>query len=250
MKHQPNILQEGLKTKDLKGFLSDVFTVDRLKSKMGEDADVVVLGFRVKEKYPAIDLMEFIEKGYEFILDADMSTGEEFDGQYQVFVEMERTTKLPNQIKELLNGISLLSDCWDWKFKYQKDKTAIPVSDSALTEHIPMSDLAYKQYMLEVKNQDLQEFFDKGIAEIAVESDNTITFSRPYSGDVTAKFVAIGDYETIKDTLPGALSLDEGSQSEMFFLAKYFGNYDINKIGDKFLIRDGNRAVVIEKGRW
>jgi hypothetical protein len=36
-----------------------------------------------------MDLVEFIEKGYKFILDADMSAGEENDGQYQVFVEME-----------------------------------------------------------------------------------------------------------------------------------------------------------------
>jgi hypothetical protein len=36
----------------------------------------------------------------------------------------------------------------------------------------------------------------------------------------------------------------------MFFLAKYIGNYDINKIGNKFLIRNGDRAVVIEKDRW
>ena len=56
-----NILTEGLRREDLKDFVSEVFTVDHYKSKMGEDRDVVVIGFRVKEKYPAIDLMEFIE---------------------------------------------------------------------------------------------------------------------------------------------------------------------------------------------
>jgi hypothetical protein len=50
--------------------------------------------------------------------------------------------------------------------------------------------------------------------------------------------------------VPGALALDESSHSEVTFLNKYLGNYDINKIGDKFLIRNGTRAVVIEKGRW
>jgi len=53
---------------------------------MGEDRDIVVLGFHVRDKNPAADLMEFIERGYTYILDADMSTGEESDGQYQVFV--------------------------------------------------------------------------------------------------------------------------------------------------------------------
>jgi hypothetical protein len=36
----------------------------------------------------------------------------------------------------------------------------------------------------------------------------------------------------------------------MFFLAKYMGSYEINKIGNKFLIRNGDKAVVIEKNNW
>jgi hypothetical protein len=75
-------LSEGLRSGDLENYVSELFTVDRYSSKMGEDSDIVVLGFRVREKHPAIDLMEFIEKGYDFILDADMSAGEENDGQY------------------------------------------------------------------------------------------------------------------------------------------------------------------------
>jgi hypothetical protein len=104
--------------------------------------------------------------------------------------------------------------------------------------------------ILEFKQTDVKGFFDQGAVEVALESDNTLTFSRPYSGDVSAKFIAIGDYEDVKQTVLGALSLDESSQSEMFFLTKYIGNYDINKIGNKFLIRNGDKAVVIEKGRW
>ena len=60
-------LNEGLRSGDLRNYVSEVFTVDRYSSKMGEDQDVVVLGFRVREKNPAIDMMEFIEKGYPFI---------------------------------------------------------------------------------------------------------------------------------------------------------------------------------------
>lgn len=62
---------------------------------MGKDEDVVVISFKVKDKFPAIDLMEFIEKGYTFVLDADMSSGEERDGTYSVFVELERSKDVP-----------------------------------------------------------------------------------------------------------------------------------------------------------
>ena len=88
--------------------------------------------------------------------------------------------------------------------------------------------------------------FRSGSVDVALDEDNTLTFSKPFSGDVTAKFISIGDYENVKDTVPGALSLDESSQSQTVFLEKYLGNYEINKIGDKFLIRNKNKAVVIK----
>ena len=97
-KHQQNQqLNEGLRSGDLEHFVDDLFTVDRYSSKMGEDRDIVVIGFNVREKHPAMDLVEFLETGYRYILDADMSSGEEADGNYQVFVEMVRTQVLPAQ---------------------------------------------------------------------------------------------------------------------------------------------------------
>ena len=86
-------LFEGLRGGDLEGLVSDRFTVDQYKSKMGNDADILVMAFKVTDKFPATDLMEFIEKGYPYVLDADMSTGEEKDGEYRVFVELEREEK-------------------------------------------------------------------------------------------------------------------------------------------------------------
>jgi hypothetical protein len=246
--HQP--LNEGLRSGDLKEFVNDLFTVDQYRSKMGEDKDIVVLGFRVREKLPAMDLVEFIETGYKYILDADMSSGEEHDGQYQVFVEIERSELLPEQMKDLLRGVSYLTGIKDWKFRYQKSPSSVEFSEDAVMEHIPTTPQAYDSKILEIKNTDISEFFDQGSVDVELGENNDITFSKTYSGNVTAKFIAIGDYNDVKETVPGKLSLDENSQSQMFFLTKYLGNYDINKIGNKFLIRNGTKAVVIEKTRW
>ena len=243
-------LNEGLRSGDLKNYVSELFTVDQYKSKMGEDGDVIVLGFRVREKNPAVDMMEFIERGYDFILDADMSAGEENDGQYQVFVEIQRTPELKTQLKELLGGVGQLCDCREWKFRYQKAPTSLEFNEENITEAIPMTKEDYERKVMEIKNTDIKEFFNQGSVDVDLAEDNTLVFSRPYAGDIAAKFIAIGDYEDVKHTVPGPLSLDESSQSQMFFLAKYIGNYEINKIGNKFLIRNGNKAVVIEKDRW
>ena len=250
--HQQNNqqLNEGLRSGDLRDYVSEVFTVDRYSSKMGEDQDIVVLGFRVKEKNPAVDMMEFIEKGYPFILDADVSPGEEHDGQYQVFVEIERTPQLAEQMQELLRGIGQLADNRKWRFRYQAAPESVEFNEDSVVKNIPLTKEDYQAKVLSIKESDIKEFFDQGATDLTLDENNTITFTKPYAGDVKAKFIAIGDFEDVKDKVPGKLSLDEGSQSQMFFLAKFLGNYDINKIGNKFLIRNGRRAVVIEKDVW
>jgi hypothetical protein len=219
--NQQRNLSEGLRSGDLTNYVSEVFSVDRYSSKMGEDQDIVVLGFRVKEKAPAVDLMEFIEKGYPFILDADISTGEENDGQYQVFAEIQRTPEIKSQLRELLNGIGQLCNCYEWRFRYQKSSSSVEFTEENVMEHIP-----------------------------ALESDNTLIFSKPYSGPIAAKLVSMGEYDAVEKLVPGRLSLDESSQSQCLFLTKYLGNYEINKIGNKFLIRNGDRGMIIEKDRW
>jgi len=66
-------LNEGLRAEDLKEMVKETFKVDTYASKMGEDKDVCVLTFEVKDRSPAKDLMEFVEKGFSFVLDSDLA---------------------------------------------------------------------------------------------------------------------------------------------------------------------------------
>jgi hypothetical protein len=163
--------------------------------------------------------------------------------------EIERTPELQEQMLELLGGIGQLCDCRNWKFRYQQDAEILEF-DNASVRKIPMTSEDYNRKVLAIKETDVKNFFNQGAADITLDEDNNITFKRPYAGDVTAKFIAIGDYDLVKNIVPGKLSLDESSQSQIFFLNKYLGNYEINKIDNKFLIRNGDKAVVIEKDRW
>ena len=50
------IVREGLQAGDLEGVVSNKFSIDQFKSKMGEDANIVVLAFTVDSLAPAKDL--------------------------------------------------------------------------------------------------------------------------------------------------------------------------------------------------
>jgi hypothetical protein len=242
---------EGLRRADLKDMVDNLFTVDQFKSKMGDDKDTIVIRFRAADKEPALDLMDFIEKGYNYVLDADVSSGEERDGKYSIFVEIERTEKAPGQVKDLLNGVTQLCDCTGWRFRWYRDVGGQDFTPEVFAEIVPLTPEDYASSIEGADDAEVSDFFDQGaIDSVEVDEDRNITFTKPYAGPLTAKLIAIGEYNTLKDALRGALQLDESSRGQVTYLNKYLGNYDINKIENHFLIRNGDRAVILAKTSW
>jgi len=98
--------------------------IDEFSSKMGEDADVIVVSFFVRDKQAAKDLMTWFEKGYDFVLDADQSPGEIKPNRYLVYLEMRRRNAAAKQIQEILDDLGTLTEYEpdDWIMVYQKQK--------------------------------------------------------------------------------------------------------------------------------
>ncbi len=115
-------LREGLEQGDLARLVGNKIHIDEFRSKMGRDEDVCVISFKVDGKSPAQDLVSFIEKGYDWIIDADVSAGELNDGDYIVFAEAEREPGLCENIMAMLSDLMHLvsEDIADWSFMYHK----------------------------------------------------------------------------------------------------------------------------------
>ena len=143
---QQSNLNEGLEFGDLKRLVDPHFTVDQYKSKMGDDADILVLSFTVDGKSAATDLMEFIERGYDFVQDADLSSGENAKGNWLVFVEMERNRQVPKNVIKMLEDILNLTEqkLDEWTFEYHKDNIDYPATEEALEKTLPLSPKMYR----------------------------------------------------------------------------------------------------------
>ena len=100
------LVNEGLKAGDLEGVVEKRFSVDQYKSKMGDDKNILVLGFVVDGQAPAKGLERFAEVGYSSVLDADATPGSLEDGKHRVFVEFARTPEVIPQIISFLEGES------------------------------------------------------------------------------------------------------------------------------------------------
>jgi predicted transcriptional regulator len=160
--NHPHQLYEGLEHGDLARLVHNKLHIDEFRSKMGEDADILVLSIKTVEKKAAEDLMNFIERGYEWVLDADISTGELDDGDYLVFVELERTPAAAEHIVELIEDIINLTKqkISDWHFQYQKNDKEYPLLKRFIRQVVPLTPDQY------IEKYDADEMFDKEIEQM------------------------------------------------------------------------------------
>lgn len=142
---QSKNLFEGMEAGDLARLVHNELHIDEFKSKLGDDRDVVVISFKVDSKQPAGDLVAFVEKGYSWVIDADVSSGEMEDGSYIVFVELDRNKDTPDNIMDLMGDLMNLTtqNISDWRVRYFKSRKEKMLSKQALVELIPLSPEAY-----------------------------------------------------------------------------------------------------------
>jgi hypothetical protein len=239
-------LNEGLRTHDLKELVYPTFEVDTYRSKMGEDKDVCVLSFTAKDRGPARDMMEFIEKGYGFVLDADISTGENDRGEYTVFVELSRSPRLAEQIKDLTYGIEKLTDINEWKFTYHKKTEVYDATTETLESVIPSNPRLYELMLHENRVNDIKSFFSKTLMDDLTLDGNIITIHKPFGQKIQLEWLSEDDPQAVVE---GAASLDTDAMSEIFWLTKVIGDYNINKFQDKFLFTNGERAILTRRAQ-
>jgi hypothetical protein len=116
-------LSEGFKYKDLVGMIKPTVHIDEFASKMGEDDEIVVASFFVRDQQAAKDLVNWFEKGYDFVLDADMSPGEIRPNRYLVYIEMKRRSTTAEKLQELLDDFNTLTeyDGSGWTMHYNNE---------------------------------------------------------------------------------------------------------------------------------
>jgi len=153
-KHSNSPLFESLGFKDLEGLMKPTIHVDEFSSKMGDDDDIIVLSFFVRDEQAAKDLMMWFEKGYDFVLDADRSPGEIKPGRYLVYVEIRRRSTAGGHVETLLDDLNTLTEfagAKDWTMHYKNKK--IPFSRDAFDAEVPLSPKDYRART----DQDLNE---------------------------------------------------------------------------------------------
>jgi hypothetical protein len=161
------ILNEGLDYHDLEGQMIPTVTVDEYAAHMGNDSEIVTLAFTIKSEAAGNDLVDWFERGYDFVLDAQVSEGEVKPGQYLVFVEMNRRSSVPKRIIELLDDLETLTaiPVKDWTIVVDEEEYS-PEED-VLKQVITISPHDYREEV-EVEEEEINEMRERAGLEVKI----------------------------------------------------------------------------------
>jgi len=194
MYNKINQLNENLEHNDLKRLVHPELHIDEYKSKMGDDCDVCVVSFKVSGKEPSADLVSFIEKGYDFVLDADVSSGEKEGGDYLVFVELERAEELPEQIITIMEDLMNLTEqeLSDWRVRYHKSSVDHDLTIESLKELIVLSPEAYSRKYDKDDEEDINHAEQEELDQMKTAAGVPVTTTAPVNDFTESLRIAAG----------------------------------------------------------
>ena len=156
-------LTEGLDYHDLEGQLLPIVTVDEYAAHMGPDSDIVTLAFVIRSERAGNDLADWFERGYDWVLDAQVSEGELAPGKYVVFVEMNRRTTVPARIIELLGDMETLTDLPLKEWTIEIDEEEYPAEEDVIRQVLVLSPHAYRE-----EEGDIDTENEEGLNEVRI----------------------------------------------------------------------------------
>ena len=104
----------SLRSGDLVDTVLKRVSIDEFTPKTGTPEEVSVVGFYVTENSVGQDLYRFINNGVVKIRDVEVSPNPDLDNYYMVFVEMDRTPELIENINTLFCDINNITERMQW----------------------------------------------------------------------------------------------------------------------------------------
>jgi hypothetical protein len=160
------ILKEGFDYKDLVGQVEPIVTVDEYSAKMGTDDEIVTLAFLIKSRLAAKDLVDWFERGYDWILDAKESDGEVTTGKYLVFVELNRRTQVPDRICEMIDDLETLTEINRAEWEIVIDGEEYPVEPNTIKSKIILSPQSYRKAYPDEDSDEQEDAQDEELSEM------------------------------------------------------------------------------------
>lgn len=230
---------------DLEHLVDKFIGIDQYKSKIGKDEDVITINLSVDGKDPANDLVNFSEKGYDFVLDSDLAPGEQSDSMYRVFIEIERNQKAPDNIIKLINNLKKLTKIDKFRFRYHKNFQSYEATLENLKNIIPTDKNSYNSSISESTINNYKLFFSKSYLDNIRINGDTLIVEKKYAQPLNFRVINFDNKEAILQNIKESINFNDWA--EIIFLTKYLGDYNITKYGNKIIIENNDHALEVQR---
>lgn len=126
----------GIRKDDLVDTVLSKISIDEFQPKTGESKDIVVVGFYLKEQYAAQDLYNFINGSALDMLDAETSPNPDLDGNYMLFLEIERNQDLVKNINKFIGDIENVTGKLKWRASTHLTDDYYPLNSDELAQYV------------------------------------------------------------------------------------------------------------------
>ena len=164
-----------------------------------------------------------------------------------MFVEIERNKRIPEQVLELLNGVSNLAEINDFKFRYYKSFDSMDATRENLDSKIPKSKNDYEVNIQENHFNNFSNFFSRSFLETVSVDNEDLIFQKKYSEPLRMRIKGFGTKQEVYENTKGPIMLESKDISEVLFYTKYIGNYNITKVSNIYIFENEGYALALEK---
>jgi hypothetical protein len=101
--------------------------------------------------------------------------------------------------------------------------------------------------MVRIQTENVKRFFSKTLMDDLTLDGDIVTIHKPFNKSVQLKMIKEADTEAMLESISDTLTVDEQSSSEMFWLTKVLGDYNISKFGENFLFTNGGKSMLLKR---
>ncbi len=242
----------SLKNNDLVNNLLPDVSIDEFEPKAGNERDVIVVAFYLKDKDPAADLNTFIQRSFVDTLDIEVSPSTDEEGRYLVFVEMNRDETFPKKLQALLRDVENLSNDIDWNIRtYYSGNQSFSVDDPALLSFLILNpeDYTTKDKFKGTKMKEgIEEFLQNSfVQKLTISGDSVIMSNNSHS--VIAEVVDVGDYDRVigRNFLAEAAFNLSQIPYEAKVLESILGNCQVVPLGSYLCVGNNDKIMLLQK---
>ena len=225
---------------DLKGVILPIINLDEFDPKSGTTQEIIVIGLFATDQEPANDLNTFIQRGTFDIIDTEVSPSPDEDGNYVIFIEVERNEKFEATLFSLVKDIENLTGKMDWMVHPYLAEEPMSLEDPTLFNYIIIDPGLYKdkaEFSMETEIEEALK--NSSLFNLKITEERVIMFMNATNIRVGAKIVGFGESQALNAKYAlseSAINLSPVTEVNMLD----------SMLGDNWNVYDLGKYVVIE----